>query len=154
MEIKNRKAKYEYTILEEIEAGIVLKGTEIKSIRNGKANIKDSYGIIRKNEIYLVNMFISHYEEGNIFNHDETRFRKLLFNKKEINKLKEKIKMEGYSLIPLKLYFNEKNKAKILIGVAKGKKKYDKRETIKKRDQEREIKKEIKYKVNSKTKWD
>lgn len=143
MEILNRKARYDYEIEETCEAGIVLTGTEIKSIRNGKVNIKDSYAIIRKNEIFLLNAHISLYDEGNRFNHDELRTRKLLLHKKEILKLKDKVEMEGYTLVPLKIYF-VKSKAKVLIGVAKGKKTYDKRETIKKRDMEREIQKKFK----------
>ena len=109
MEIINRKARFDYEIEDEYEAGIVLKGTEIKSIRNGKANIKDSYAIIRNNELYLLNTHISLYEEGNRFNHEETRTRKLLMHKREILKLKEKIEKEGYTLIPLKLYFKGSN---------------------------------------------
>ena len=143
MEINNRKAKYDYQIFEEIEAGIVLTGTEIKSIRQGKANLKDSYATIKKGEALLLNMHISPYEQGNIFNHEETRTRKLLLHKKEILKLQDKIKLEGFTLVPLKLYF-KKNKAKILLGVAKGKKTYDKRETIKKRDIERELRARMK----------
>ena len=145
MEINNKKAYFDYQILEEIEAGIVLTGTEIKSIRNGQANLKDSYAIIRNNEIYILNMHISKYEEGNIFNHDETRTRKLLLHKKEILKLNDKIKLQGLTLVPLKLYF-KKNKAKLLIGLAKGKKTYDKRESIKERDIERNIQKNYKFK--------
>ena len=143
IEINNRKAKFDYQIEETIETGIVLKGTEIKSIRQGKANLKDSYAIIKNNEVFLLGMHISPYKEGNIFNHDELRTRKLLLHKKEILKLNNKITLDGYSLIPIKLYFN-KNKAKILLGVAKGKKLYDKRETIKKRDIDRELKKQFK----------
>ena len=143
MEIINRKAKHDYFIEDTVEAGIVLKGTEVKSIRKGQANLKDSYAVIRNNEIFLLNMHISHYKEGNIFNHDETRTRKLLMHRKEILKLNNKIKLEGFTLIPLKLYFKG-NYAKVLIGVAKGKKDYDKRETIKKRDIEREIRRTIK----------
>ena len=143
MEILNRKARHDYFIEEEIECGIVLKGTEIKSIRNGSCNFKDSYAIIKKGEVYVLNMFISHYDKGNIFNHDETRSRKLLLHKKEIRKLENKIKLEGYTLIPLKLYFKN-NKAKILLGLCKGKKNYDKRETIKERDLQREAKKQLK----------
>ena len=143
IEINNRKAKFDYEIEETIEAGIVLTGTEIKSIRLGKANLKDSYAIIKKNEVFLLGMHISPYKEGNIFNHDELRTRKLLLHKKEILKLNNKITLDGYSLIPIKLYF-KKNKAKILLGVAKGKKLYDKRETIKKRDIDREIQKNLK----------
>lgn len=143
MEILNRQAKFNYEILETFEAGIVLTGTEIKSLRNGNANIKDSYANIKNEEIFLLNMHISHYEEGNIFNHEETRTRKLLLHKKEILKLKNKIDLNGYTIVPLKIYF-VKNKAKVLIGLAKGKKTYDKREDIKKRDIDREIRKEFK----------
>jgi len=144
VEILNKKARYDYFIEEEYEAGIVLKGTEIKSIRNGSANLKDSYAIIKDGEVFLLNMFISTYNEGNIFNHEETRTRKLLLHKKEINKIKNKLEIEGYTMFPIKLYFKN-NKAKILLGIGKGKKQYDKRETIKKRDQEREIRKMVKY---------
>jgi SsrA-binding protein len=143
IEINNRKAKYDYEILETIEAGIVLTGTEIKSIRLGNANLKDSYAIIKNNEVFLLGMHISPYKEGNIFNHDENRTRKLLLHKKEILKLNDKIVLQGNTLVPIKLYFS-KNKAKILLGLAKGKKTYDKRETIKQRDIEREIRKEYK----------
>lgn len=145
IEIKNRKATFDYEILEELEAGIVLTGTEIKSIRNGNANLKDSYAVIRNNEVYLLNMHISEYKEGNIFNHDEKRTRKLLLHKKEILKLRDKIILNGNTLIPLKLYFKG-NKVKILLGLAKGKKSYDKRESIKEKDIKREIQKEMKNK--------
>lgn len=143
MEILNRKARYDYFIEEEIEAGIVLTGTEIKSIRLGRVNISDSYAIIRNEEIYLLNTHISSYEKGNIFNHEENRTRKLLMHKKEIKKLNNKIVLEGYTLIPLKIYFS-KGRAKVLIGVCKGKKNFDKRETIKERDINREIAKQYK----------
>ena len=143
IEINNRKAKYDYEILDTIEAGIVLTGTEIKSIKNGSANLKDSYAIIKNGEIFLLNMHISHYEQGNIFNHEETRTRKLLLHKKEILKLNDKVKMLGYTLVPIKLYF-KKNKAKILVGIAKGKKNYDKREAIKKKDIQRDIDRQMK----------
>lgn len=145
MEILNRKARHDYFIEEEYECGIVLTGTEIKSIRDGKANIKDSYAIIRKNELFLLNMFISHYKEGNIFNHNETRTRKLLMHKKEILKLNDKITLQGYTLIPLKVYFKN-NKAKVLLGLCKGKKNYDKRENIKERDIKRQLDKDTKAK--------
>ena len=144
MEIVNRQASFNYFIEDTYEAGIVLTGTEIKSIRLGKCNIKDSYVIIRNDEVYLLNTHISHYEQGNIFNHDETRNRKLLLNKKEILKLKNKLNIEGYTLIPLKIYFI-KGRAKVLIGVCKGKKNYDKRESIKEKDLERELSKSTKY---------
>lgn len=143
IEILNRQAKFNYEILETYESGIVLTGTEIKSLRNGNANIKDSYANIKNGEIFLLNMHISHYEEGNIFNHEETRTRKLLLHKKEILKLKNKVDLNGYTIVPLKIYF-VKRKAKILLGLAKGKKNYDKREDIKKRDIEREVRKEFK----------
>ena len=145
IEIKNKKAYFDYEILEEIECGVVLTGTEIKSIRNSNVNLKDSYAIIRNGEVYLLNMHISEYKEGNIFNHNETRTRKLLLHKKEILKLRDKIELNGNTLVPLKLYFKG-NKVKILLGLAKGKKTYDKRETIKERDINREIKKELKNK--------
>lgn len=137
IEINNRKAKFDYEIVDTIEAGIALKGTEIKSIRNGNANLKDSYAIVRNGEVFLLNMFVSEYKEGNQFNHDETRTRKLLLHKKEILKIHDKIRLEGFTLVPLKLYFKE-NHAKILLGIARGKKQYDKRESIKKRDSMRE----------------
>lgn len=137
MEIKNKKAYFNYFIIRELEAGIVLLGTEIKSIKKGSCNITDSYIRIKNNEAYIINMYIEKYNEGSIFNHEETRERKLLLHKKEIKKLLEEVKTEGYSLIPLKVYIKE-GKAKVLIGLAKGKKLYDKRETIKKRDLERE----------------
>lgn len=143
MEILNRKANYDYLITDTFEAGLVLTGTEIKSVRNGKVNIKDSYAIIKNDEMYLLNTHISIYEEGNIFNHDETRTRKLLMHKKEILKLRDKVNMEDYTLIPLKIYF-VKSKAKVLIGLAKGKKNYDKRETIKERDTLREMQRNYK----------
>ena len=144
MEIINREARFNYLVLDEIEAGIILTGTEIKSIRDGKAQIKDSYANIRNNECYLLNMHINEYKEGNLFNHDPKRTRKLLLHKSEIKKLSEKIKLEGLTLVPLKLYF-KKNKIKVLIGICKGKKLFDKRETIKERDLEREARKNQKY---------
>lgn len=145
IEINNRKARYDYEIEDTIESGIVLTGTEIKSIRNGKANLKDSYAIVKNNEVFLLNMHISHYEQGNVFNHNETRTRKLLLHKKEIAKLKQKLELSGFTLVPIKLFFKN-SKAKILLGVAKGKKNYDKRETKKKRDIERYLNKNFKGK--------
>ena len=143
MEINNRKVNFDYEIIDTYEAGIVLTGTEIKSIRLGKANLKDSYAIIKNDEIFLLNMHISSYEQGNRFNHEETRTRKLLLHKKEILKLKSKIEIEGFTIVPIKLYFI-KGKAKILIGLAKGKKNYDKRESIKKKDIDRQVLRELK----------
>lgn len=137
IEIKNKKASFDFFIEETYEAGIVLTGTEIKSIRKGSANLKDSYARIKNNEVYLLNMFIAPYDEGNRFNHDERRTRKLLLHKKDIIKLNDRVSKDGYSLVPIKLYFKN-GRAKILIGVAKGKKLYDKRQTIKERDIKRE----------------
>ena len=139
MELVNRKARFNYEIIDELEVGIELKGTEIKSIRKGSASLDDSYARIKKGEVYLTNMYIAKYEEGNIFNHDERRERKLLLHKHEITKFNKQIELNKYTLIPLKLYIKG-NKAKILLGLCKGKKLYDKRETIKKRDLERENK--------------
>ena len=143
IEINNRKARYDYEIEDTVEAGIVLKGTEIKSIKLGNANLKDSYAIIKNREVFILGMHISPYKEGNIFNHDELRTRKLLLHKKEILKINDKLTLDGFTLVPMKLYF-KKNKAKILLGIAKGKKTYDKRETIKQRDIDRELKKQYK----------
>lgn len=143
MEIKNKKAYFDYEIIDKYEAGIVLKGTEIKSIREGKANIKDSYAIVKNGEIFLLNMHISHYENGNIFNHEETRTRKLLLNKKEIYKIRDSIAVQGYTLVPIRVYLKN-NKAKVELGLAKGKKIYDKREAIKKKDIDREVQKQLK----------
>lgn len=139
MEIKNKKAYFDYFIEQEIEAGIELVGTEIKSVRNGSVDLKDSFVNIKNNEAFVINMYIARYEEGNRFNHDERRTRKLLLHKKEILKLKEESQVEGKSIVPLKLYLKN-SRVKLLIGLAKGKKLYDKRESIKKRDMERELK--------------
>jgi SsrA-binding protein len=144
MEILNKRARFDYFIEEEIEAGIELTGTEIKSIRDGKCNIKDSYGIVRNGEVFLLNMYIAEYKEGNIFNHSETRSRKLLLHKKEIKKINDQITLNGLTLVPLKGYFKG-NKFKILLGICKGKKNYDKRETIKERDVQRELQKKYKF---------
>ncbi len=136
MEIINRKARFDYFIEDEIEAGIVLKGTEIKSLRKGSADLKDTYVRIKNNEAFIINMYIAKYEEGNIFNHDERRERKLLLHKKEIKKLEERVKKEGYTLIPIRAYL-KKNLIKISIGICRGKKNYDKRNSIKERDLKR-----------------
>ena len=137
MEIRNKKAYFNYFVIKEIEAGIVLQGTEIKSIRKGSVDLKDSYIRIKNNEIYLINCYIEKYNEGNTFNHEQTRERKLLLHKKEIKKLYEEVMQEGYSLVPLRIYLKD-GIAKVLIGLVKGKKLYDKRETIKKRDLDRD----------------
>lgn len=137
MEILNKKARYEYFILEEIEAGIELVGTEIKSIRKGSVDLTESFVIIKNNEAILLNTYIPEYKEGSSFNHDERRSRKLLLHKKEIIKLKDKIKEERLTLVPLKMYFKG-SKVKVLVALCRGKKDYDKRETIKERDLKRE----------------
>ena len=144
MEILNRQANHNYFVTDTYEAGIVLTGTEIKSIRAGKCNIKDSYAILKNNEIYLLNAHISQYDKGNIFNHEETRTRKLLLHKNEILKLNNKVNIEGYTLIPLKIYF-VRGRAKVLLGVCKGKKTYDKKQTLKEHDLDREMMKNTKF---------
>ena len=144
IEIKNKKAYFDYFIISEFECGIVLTGTEIKSIRKGSANLKDTYARIKNNEVYLINMYIAPYDEGNRYNVPERRERKLLLHKNEIFKLKNLVNKEGNSLIPLKLYFKGNN-AKILLGLCKGKKLYDKRENIKERDLKREGKYIVQY---------
>ena len=131
--MKNKKAYFDYYIEKEIEAGIVLTGTEIKSVRNGSANLKDSYAKIKKDEIYIINMFIAKYDNGSYNNQDERRTRKLLLH------IEEYSNKEGYTLVPLELYFKN-NKAKIKLGVAKGKHNYDKRQAIKERELLREAK--------------
>ena len=136
MEVLNRKANHEYFIKDTYEAGIELFGTEIKSIRKGNVNINDSYARVKNNEIYVINMYIAKYEEGNIFNHDERRERKLLLHKNEILKIAHNIETNRYTLVPLKLYFKG-NKAKIELGVCQGKKLYDKRESLKEKDLKR-----------------
>ncbi|MDD6272137.1 MAG: SsrA-binding protein SmpB [bacterium] len=133
MEILNRKASHDYFIKDTYEAGIELLGTEIKSIRKGQANINDSYARVKNNEIYLTNMYIAKYEEGNRFNHDERRERKLLLHKNEIIKINHEITTKRYTLIPLKVYF-VRGKAKVSLGICQGKKLYDKRQVIKEKD--------------------
>ena len=137
MEIQNRKAKFEYFIEETIEAGIALKGTEIKSLRKSSCDLSDSFALIKRGEVYLLNVFIAKYDEGNIFNHDTRRTRKLLLHKNEITKIFNKVSRSGYSLIPLDIHFKN-GKAKVTLGICRGKKLYDKRETIKERDLKRE----------------
>ena len=143
---KNPTAFHNYNIENKLEAGIVLSGTEIKSIRNGKANLKDSYAIIKNNEVYVVGLHISPYEHGNIFNKDPLRDRKLLLNRREINKLIVMAKQKGYSLVPLNMYFKG-SLVKIELGVGKGKKLYDKREDIAKKDAERRMRQHAKNQI-------
>lgn len=140
MEVINKKARFDYILEKEIEVGIELCGTEVKSIRKGSVDLKDTFVNIKNNEAYILNMYIARYEEGNQFNHDERRTRKLLLHKKEILKLKSEIKENGKTIVPVKLYMKN-GKVKLLIAIAKGKKLYDKRETLKKKDLEREQRK-------------
>ncbi len=140
---KNPTAYHNYSIENTLEAGIVLTGTEIKSIRNGKANLKDTYVNIKNGEVFIYGMHISPYEFGNIYNRDPLRTRKLLLNRREINRLFGMIKQKGVSLVPIKMYFKG-NKVKIEIGIGKGKKLYDKREDIAKKDAERKINRALK----------
>ncbi len=141
---KNPIAKHNYTIIDTIEAGIVLTGTEIKSIRNGKVNLKDSYAGIKNGEAYIYSMHISPYEQGNIFNKNPLRDRKLLLNKREIYKLAGLITQKGYTLVPISLYFKN-SIVKVELGIGKGKKLYDKREDLKKKDSQMYIKKHMNY---------
>ncbi len=138
---QNKKAWYEYFIEETFEAGISLKGTEVKSIRQGKANIKEAYAEIKSGEIFVTGMHISPYEMGNIYNEDPLRIRKLLLHKREINKLIGYTTQKGYTLVPLKIYITEKGLVKVEIAVAKGKKLYDKRQSLAKKDAQRSIEK-------------
>jgi len=140
---QNKKAFHDYHIEERFEAGIVLTGTEIKSIRQGKVNLRDSFAQVRRGEVTLHNMHISPYEQGNRYNHEPLRTRKLLLHRTEINKLIGSIKEKGFTLVPLRLYLKN-GLAKVEIALAKGKKEYDKRETLKKKDAQREIEKAIK----------
>ena len=139
----NRKAYHDYFIEETIEAGMALLGTEVKSLRSGLANLTDSYAIVKNNEMFLLNASISPYPHGNIMNHEPLRTRKLLLHKEEIRKLIWKMTQKGYTLIPLKIYF-VRGKAKALIGLAKGKKAYDKRDTIKEKESKREVERAVK----------
>ncbi len=139
----HRKAYFQYEILEKYEAGLVLQGSEVKSLREGKANLSDAYALLHHNELVLLNCHISSYPHAGPFNHEPLRTRKLLMHRNEIEKLAGKISEKGLTLIPLRLYF-KKGKAKVELGVAKGKKLYDKRETIKRREQDREMSKAMK----------
>lgn len=143
-ELKNRSAFYEYFIEQSFNAGMVLTGTEIKSIRTGKVSFNDAYCYLHKGELWVKGLHIAEYSHGTVYNHDPVRERKLLLTKKELRKLEAKTKEKGYTIIPLKISFNEKNFAKIEIGLAKGKKLHDKRESIKQKDADREMKRFIK----------
>lgn len=138
----NKKAYYDYFIENKIEAGICLQGTEVKSLRLGKCSIKESYIKITNGEVFIIGMHIATYENGNIYNHEETRTRKLLLKKSEILKLQQQVDKNGYTLVPLRVYFSNQY-AKVEIGLAKGKKKYDKRQSLKEKDMKRQIERRI-----------
>ena len=140
---RNRKANFDYTIEDTIEAGVVLQGTEIKSIRAGKVQLKEAFVQIRNNEAWIVNMHISHYDQGNRFNHDPTRSRKLLLHKKQISQLIGKTKQQGYSIVPIQIHLKN-GFAKVLIGVGKGKKDYDRREDLKRKEAKRDMARALK----------
>lgn len=147
--IKNRKARHEFHVEETYEAGLVLKGTEVKSLRNGNASLSEAFAILQDGEVWLHGMYIKPYKMGSYANHNERRRRKLLLNKREIRELDKAVQRKGYTLAPLKLYF-KKGYAKVLIGIAKGKQQHDKRQDIKERDMKRELDRKYKgtYKVN------
>ncbi|GAJ25923.1 tmRNA-binding protein SmpB [Liquorilactobacillus sucicola DSM 21376 = JCM 15457] len=140
---QNRKASHDYSIIDTIEAGVVLTGTEIKSIRNRRINLKDGFAQVRNGEVWLMNVHISPYDQGNQFNHDPLRNRKLLLHKKQIQRLMNESSNKGITLVPLKVYLKG-GFAKVLLGIGKGKRAYDKRETIKRKDQERQIQRTLK----------
>ncbi|GAB4246248.1 MAG: SsrA-binding protein SmpB [Thermoleophilia bacterium] len=141
---QNKKAFHEYFIEETVEAGLVLQGTEVKSLREGRANLREAYAVVRGEEAFLVGAHISPYDQGNIHNHDPLRERKLLLHKREIQRLMGKTQQSGYTLVPTKLYFKN-GRAKVEIGLAKGKKMHDKRQTIAKKEAEREMERALKY---------
>ena len=143
MLIRNRRARHDYSILDSIEAGLVLQGTEVKSLRQGKANIKDGFAQVREGEVWLYNMHISPYEQGNRYNHDPERPRKLLLSRAQIRRLTGRVEERGLTLIPLKIYFKN-GWAKIELGLARGKKEYDKRHDMARRDAEREVEQALK----------
>ena len=144
MEIRNRNAYHEYSIEDKYSAGMVLTGTEVKSLREGKVSFNDSYCFLHKGELWVKSLHIAEYSHGTSSNHDPLQDRKLLLQKRELRKLEGKIKEKGFTVVPLRIYFNEKGIAKMEIGLGKGKKLYDKRETIRQRDTEREMKRHLK----------
>ena len=135
---RNKRARHDYHILETWEAGLVLTGTEVKSLREGKANLSDAYGVVKDGEVYLLNLHVSPYEQGNQFNHDPTRTRKLLLHRREIRRMIGAVERQGLTLVPLELYF-KRGRAKVALALGKGKQAHDKREDIKRKDDEREI---------------
>lgn len=138
-EIINRKAKYEYQFLQTFEAGMMLKGTEVKSLRNGEGNLNDAYCMVINGEVFIKSMYIAEYAFGNINNHETRRDRKLLLKKSEIKKLDKKIKEKGFTLVPYKIFFSDRGYIKIEIHLAQGKKSYDKRDSIKQKDNKRDL---------------
>ena len=142
----NRKAFHDYEILEKMEAGLILTGSEVKSLRDNRVNLKDSFIDLKNNEAFLINAHISPYPNANIFNHEPERVRKLLLHQAEIRKLDKKIKTKGMTIVPLRIYFNEKGRAKIEIALAKGKRLYEKRQAIREKDIRREMERESKGK--------
>ena len=144
MEIKNRSASFEYFIEDKFDAGMMLTGTEVKALRDGRVSFNDSYCLLDNGSLYIKGLHISHYEFGSYANHNPTRDRKLLLHKKELLKIAQKIKEKGFTIIPIKIYFNERGFAKIQVGLGKGKKTHDKRESIKQRESDREIKRYLK----------
>ncbi|NUQ80608.1 MAG: SsrA-binding protein SmpB [Bacteroidetes bacterium] len=145
--VDNRRARHEYSIIETFEAGIVLQGTEVKSLRAGRANLSDAYARILSGEVFILGMHISPYEQGSYNNHDPLRNRKLLLNSREIMKLRSRIEREGYTLVPLKVYFNERGRVKVDLAVCKGKQLHDKRESIRERESKRELDRMKKHKT-------
>lgn len=145
----NRKARHDYIILETLEAGIALQGTEVKSLRAGRANLKDSYATIKDGEVWLFHVHISPYDHGSVFNHDPLRPRKLLLHRREIRRLTTKLQERGLTLVPLRMYF-KKGRAKVELALARGKRHYDRREDITRRDMEREAQRQLKEKYRIK----
>jgi SsrA-binding protein len=139
---RNKRARHEYEILESWEAGIVLTGTEVKSLRDGKANLTDAFGVVNDGEVFLLNLHIGAYGQGNVFNHEPTRTRKLLLNRREIRRLIGSVERQGLTLVPLELYFKN-GRAKARLALVRGKQEHDKREDIKKRDAEREMRRAL-----------
>lgn len=144
MDIRNRSAYHDYFIDARYEAGMALLGTEVKSIRQGKVSFADSFCIIHKGEVWVKSLHIAEYSHGNVYNHPPSRDRKLLLQRKEIRKIESKLKEKGYTLVPLRIFLNDRGLVKMEIGLAKGKKLHDKRETLRKKDVEREIKRHLK----------
>lgn len=148
IEVRNKRASFEYQLMDSFIAGIILKGTEVKSIRAGKVGLTDAFCFFKADELYIRNMNIAAYESGNIYNHDPLSIRKLLLTKKELNKLSAKVKERGLSIIPVRLFFSERDFCKIEIALAKGKKAFDKRDTIKSNENKRELDRVMRDKLN------